>query len=54
MFEKLMKNMLPIDFMLGDDKIVINSNEIVDFLIELSQYKNNKELILNSEKLSLF
>jgi hypothetical protein len=54
MFEKLMKNMNPIDFTLDDDKTVINSNEVVEFLIGLAQYKNNKELILNSEKLSLF
>jgi len=53
-FEELMKNMRPIDFMVEDKQSVINQNEVVDFLINLTQYKNNKDLTINTEKLSSF
>lgn len=53
-FEMLMKNMRPIDFTIDDTPIVITANEIESFLINLTAYKNNKDLTLNSEKLSLF
>jgi hypothetical protein len=50
----LMKNMRPIDFTINDTQTVINANEIENFLINLTAYKNNKDLTLNSEKLALF
>jgi len=52
--EMLMKNMRPIDFTINDTQTVINANEIENFLINLTAYKNNKDLTLNSEKLALF
>ncbi len=53
-FELLMKNMRPVDFKMGDTQTVINANEVEDFLINLSVYKNNNDLTANSEKLTLF
>jgi hypothetical protein len=53
-FEKLLKTTGSIDFEIKDKKISVNDNDVVKFLIGLTQYKNNSELNSNSEKLSLF
>ena len=53
-FEKLINNIKPIDIEVLDDKITVNKGNIVEFLLELIQYKNNKDLINNTEKLSVF
>jgi len=43
-----------VDFNVSEDKIVVDGNNVVDFLIKLTQYKNNKDLADNTEKLSAF
>lgn len=53
-FEKVFKNIGSIDFSVDEEKTIINENNVVEFLIDLTLFKNNKELALNSEKLSLF
>ena len=53
-FDKIFKGMPNVDFNIDDEKVVINSNNVVDFLLGLSVYDSNKELTINSEKLSLF
>ncbi len=53
-FEKVFKNIDSIDFSVDEEKTIINENNVVEFLIDLTLFKNNKELALNSEKLSLF
>jgi hypothetical protein len=53
-FERLMKATGVVDFEIKDKKVTVNDNDVVNFLIGLTQYKNNNELNSNSEKLSLF
>ncbi len=53
-FERLLKSAGTVDFELDDKKITVSDNDVVSFLINLTQYKSNKELASNSEKLSLF
>ncbi len=53
-FERLLKPVGVVDFELDDKKITVSDHDVVGFLINLTQYKSNKELAVNSEKLSLF
>lgn len=54
MFDDILKYISSVNFEVDDEKIVVNNNSVVDFLLELSLYDSNKELTTNSEKLSLF
>lgn len=53
-FEKLMLPMRAIDLETKDQKMSVDKNNVVEFLIKLTQYKNNADLASNSEKLSMF
>jgi hypothetical protein len=53
-FQRLMKVTGPVDFELKDKKLVVSEADVIEFLIGLTQYKSNTEMVNNAEKLSLF